>query len=156
MKRVKEEGDWTLMCPDECRGLQDAHGEEFERLYLKYESEGKGRKTIKARDLWFNILESQIETGVPYILFKDACNRKSNQQNLGTIKSSNLCTEIVEYSSPDEYAVCNLASIGLPKYIKDGKFDYALLRNVVKTITKNLNKVIDINYYPVPQTYIYI
>jgi ribonucleotide reductase alpha subunit len=152
MKRVKEEGDWTLMCPDECRGLQDAHGDEFEKLYLKYESEGKGKKTIKARDLWFSILESQIETGVPYILFKDACNRKSNQQNLGTIKSSNLCTEIVEYSSPDEYAVCNLASIGLPKYIKNGEFDYGLLRNVVKIITKNLNKVIDINYYPVPQT----
>ena len=152
MKRVKEEGSWTLMCPDECPGLHDSCGDEFEKLYTKYELEGKGRKTIKARDLWFSILESQIETGVPYLLFKDACNRKSNQQNLGTIKSSNLCTEIIEYSSPDEFAVCNLASIGLPKFVENNTFNYDLLRNVVKVITKNLNKVIDINYYPVPQT----
>ena len=152
MERVKEEKDWTLMCPDECPGLYDTYGDKFEALYTKYENEGRGRKTIKARDLWFSILESQIETGVPYLLFKDACNRKSNQQNLGTIKSSNLCTEIIEYSSPDEFAVCNLASIGLPKFVENGVFNYSLLRDIVKIITKNLNKVIDVNYYPVPQT----
>ena len=115
MKRVEANGDWTLMCPNECPGLADCWGEEFEKLYEKYEAEGKGKKTVKAQQLWFAILESQVETGNPYMLFKDACNRKSNQQNLGTIKSSNLCTEIVEYTSPEETAVCNLASIALPR-----------------------------------------
>jgi ribonucleoside-diphosphate reductase alpha chain len=122
MKRVKENGDWTLMCPHECPGLSDTHSAEFEALYTKYEKEGKGRKTIKAQDLWFKVLESQIETGTPYMLYKDAANAKSNQQNLGTIKSSNLCTEIIEYTAPDEVAVCNLASIALPKYVlENGK-----------------------------------
>ena len=239
MERVQQDGDWTLMCPDECPGLSDTHSDEFRELYLKYESEGKGRKTIKATDLWFSILESQIETGTPYLLYKDAANNKSNQKNLGTIKSSNLCCEIIEYSSPEEYAVCNLASIGLSKFVKDPEiseiksvevyskddcvycvmaknllkknniefketkllekrdrekyymevndeiddddehiftmpqiyvngeriggyeklldllrqqFDYDKLYKVVKTITKNLNKVIDVNYYPVPET----
>merc|ERR1712224_53074 len=152
MKRVKNEEEWTLMCPDECPGLHECYGDEYEELYCRYEQEGGGKSKIKARDLWFAILESQIETGVPYLLFKDSCNRKSNQSNLGTIKSSNLCTEIIEYSDPDEFAVCNLASIGLPKFIVNGSFDYTLLRKVVKIITKNLNKVIDVNFYPVPQT----
>ncbi len=239
MERVQQDGDWTLMCPDECPGLSDTHSDEFRKLYLKYESEGKGRKTIKATDLWFSILESQIETGTPYLLYKDAANNKSNQKNLGTIKSSNLCCEIIEYSSPEEYAVCNLASIGLSKFVKEPEisdiksvevyskddcvycvmaknllkknniefketkllekrdrekyymevndeiddddehiftmpqiyvngeriggyeklldllrhqFDYDKLYKVVKTITKNLNKVIDVNYYPVPET----
>ncbi|MEP2026128.1 MAG: ribonucleoside-diphosphate reductase subunit alpha [Reichenbachiella sp.] len=152
MKRVKENGDWTLMCPNECPGLADAYGDEFEKLYERYESEGKGRKTIKAQDLWFEVLESQIETGTPYMLFKDAANKKSNQKNLGTIKSSNLCTEIMEYTSPDEVAVCNLASIALPMYItEDGLFDHQKLYDITYVITKNLNKVIDVNYYPVPE-----
>ncbi|MCI5054920.1 MAG: ribonucleoside-diphosphate reductase subunit alpha [Flavobacteriales bacterium] len=151
MKRVEENGEWTLMCPNECPGLSDSYGEEFEKLYTKYESEGKGRKTVKAQDLWFKILESQIETGTPYILYKDACNEKSNQKNLGTIKSSNLCTEIVEYTGPDEVAVCNLASLALPKFVKDGEFDHQRLFEVTYTATKNLNRIIDNNYYPVPE-----
>lgn len=151
MKRVKENGDWTLMCPNECPGLADCHGEEFEKLYQKYEAEGKGRKTIKAQDLWFKILESQIETGTPYMLYKDAANEKSNQKNLGTIKSSNLCTEIIEYTAPDEVAVCNLASVALPKFVKNGKFDHDKLFEVAYVMTKNLNKIIDHNYYPLPE-----
>ncbi len=149
MKRVEENGDWTLMCPNECPGLADTYGKKFEKLYKKYESEGKGRKTIKAQELWFKILESQIETGTPYMLYKDAANEKSNQKNLGTIKSSNLCTEIIEYTAPDEVAVCNLASIALPKFVVDGKFDHEKLFNVTYRVTKNLDKVIDANYYPV-------
>ncbi|TXG37392.1 ribonucleoside-diphosphate reductase subunit alpha [Seonamhaeicola maritimus] len=149
MKRVQENGDWTLMCPNECPGLPETHSEEFEALYTKYEAEGKGRKTIKARELWEKILESQIETGTPYMLYKDAANRKSNQQNLGTIRSSNLCTEIMEYTSPDEVAVCNLASIALPMFIKNGEFDHKELFRITKRVTKNLNRVIDRNYYPV-------
>ena len=150
MKRVKENGDWTLMCPHECPGLSDTHSAEFEALYTKYETEGKGRKTIKAQDLWFKILESQIETGTPYMLYKDAANAKSNQQNLGTIKSSNLCTEIIEYTSPDEIAVCNLASIALPKFVtEEGTFDHDKLFEVSYQAAINLNKVIDENYYPV-------
>jgi len=137
------------MCPNECPGLYSCHGEEFEKLYTKYEREGKGRKTIKARELWDKILESQIETGTPYMLYKDSANRKSNQKNLGTIRSSNLCTEIMEYTSEDEVAVCNLASIALPMFIKDGTFDHKELFRVTKTVTKNLNRVIDRNYYPV-------
>lgn len=149
MKRVQEDGQWTLMCPNECSGLCDVHSEEFEALYTKYESEGKGRKTIKARELWEKILESQIETGTPYMLYKDAANRKSNQKNLGTIRSSNLCTEILEYTSPDEIAVCNLASIALPMFVKNGSFDHKELFRITKRVTKNLNRVIDRNYYPV-------
>jgi ribonucleoside-diphosphate reductase alpha chain len=152
MKRVKENGDWTLMCPHECPGLADTHSAEFEALYTKYEQEGKGRKTIKAQDLWFKILESQIETGTPYMLYKDAANAKSNQQNLGTIKSSNLCTEIIEYTAPDEVAVCNLASLALPKYVtEDGKFDHNKLFEVTYQATVNLNRIIDGNYYPVEE-----
>ncbi len=152
MKRVKENGDWTLMCPHECPGLSDTHSKEFEKLYTKYEKAGKGRKTIKAQDLWFKILESQIETGTPYMLYKDAANSKSNQQNLGVIKSSNLCTEIIEYTAPDEVAVCNLASLALPKYINDDKtFDFDTLFNVTYQATLNLNKIIDGNYYPVEE-----
>lgn len=152
MKRVKENGDWTLMCPHECPGLSDTHSAEFEALYTKYETEGKGRKTIKAQDLWFKILESQIETGTPYMLYKDAANAKSNQQNLGTIKSSNLCTEIIEYTAPDEVAVCNLASLALPKYVTDeGAFDHDKLFEVTYQATLNLNKIIDGNFYPVEE-----
>jgi ribonucleoside-diphosphate reductase alpha chain len=152
MKRVKENGDWTLMCPHECPGLSDCHSQEFEALYTRYENEGKGRKTIKAQDLWFKILESQIETGTPYMLYKDAANSKSNQQNLGTIKSSNLCTEIIEYTAPDEIAVCNLASLALPKYITDeGTFDHDKLFEVTYQATVNLNKIIDENFYPVEE-----
>ena len=151
MQRVEENGDWTLMCPHECPGLSDTHGKKFEKLYKKYESEGKGRKTIKAQELWFKILESQIETGTPYMLYKDAANEKSNQKNLGTIKSSNLCTEIIEYTSPDEVAVCNLASIALPKFVIDGKFDFEKLFKITYRVTRNLDKVIDANYYPVPE-----
>jgi ribonucleoside-diphosphate reductase alpha chain len=149
MKRVEGNEDWTLMCPSECPGLFECHSEEFEKLYLGYEAEGKGRKTVKARELWEKILESQIETGTPYMLYKDAANRKSNQKNLGTIRSSNLCTEIMEYTSPDEIAVCNLASIALPMFIKNGEFDHKELFKVTKRVTRNLNKVIDRNYYPV-------
>ena len=152
MKRVKENGDWTLMCPHECPGLSETHSAEFEALYTKYETQGKGRKTIKAQDLWFKILESQIETGTPYMLYKDAANAKSNQQNLGTIKSSNLCTEIIEYTAPDEIAVCNLASIALPKYVlENGTFDHNKLFEVTYQATLNLNKIIDENYYPVQE-----
>lgn len=149
MKRVQEDSTWTLMCPNECPGLFSCHGDEFDALYLGYEAKGKGRKTIKARELWEKILESQIETGTPYMLYKDAANRKSNQKNLGTIRSSNLCTEIMEYTSPDEVAVCNLASIALPMFIKNGEFDHKELFRVTKRVTKNLNRVIDRNYYPV-------
>lgn len=151
MKRVQEDSHWTLMCPNECPGLYDVYGEEFEKLYISYEEKGKGRKTIKARELWEKILESQIETGTPYMLYKDAANRKSNQKNLGTIRSSNLCTEILEYTSKDEIAVCNLASISLPMFIENGKFDHKLLYKVTKRVTRNLNRVIDRNYYPVPE-----
>ncbi len=151
MKRVEENGEWTLMCPHECPGLSDSYGKDFEKLYLKYEKAGKGRRTIKAQELWFKILEAQIETGTPYILYKDAANEKSNQKNLGTIKSSNLCTEIIEYTAPDEVAVCNLASIALPKFVKDGKFDHDKLFDIAYQVTKNLNKIIDNNYYPVPE-----
>ncbi|MEQ8219428.1 MAG: ribonucleoside-diphosphate reductase subunit alpha [Arenibacter sp.] len=151
MKRVEANENWTLMCPNECPGLFNHHSEEFEKLYTKYESESKGRKTVKARELWEKILESQIETGTPYMLYKDAANRKSNQQNLGTIRSSNLCTEIMEYTSPDEVAVCNLASIALPMFIKNGEFDHKELFRVTKRVTKNLNKVIDRNYYPIKE-----
>ena len=152
MKRVKENGEWTLMCPHECPGLSDTHSEEFEALYTKYEKAGKGRKTIKAQDLWFKILESQIETGTPYMLYKDAANAKSNQQNLGTIKSSNLCTEIIEYTAPDEIAVCNLASLALPKYINEkGEFDHNKLFEVTYQATVNLNRIIDENFYPVEE-----
>ncbi len=149
MKRVKADEEWSLFCPSECPGLDEAYGEKFEQLYTSYEKEGRAMKTIKAQDLWFAILESQIETGTPYILYKDACNEKSNQKNLGTIKSSNLCTEILEYTSPDEVAVCNLASISLPKFVTDGVFDFEELHRVTRVITRNLNKIIDINYYPV-------
>jgi ribonucleoside-diphosphate reductase subunit M1 len=172
MKRVEANGEWTLMCPNECPGLADCWGEEFEKLYEKYEAEGKGKKTVKAQQLWFAILESQVETGNPYMLFKDACNRKSNQQNLGTIKSSNLCTEIVEYTSPEETAVCNLASIALPRFViennpssptgrtetkklvgslkaKERHFDHSKLFEITRKVTRNLNRIIDVNYYPV-------
>lgn len=156
MKRVEANEDWSLFCPNEAPGLSDCHSEEFEKLYEKYEKEGKARETIKAQELWFEILESQIETGTPYMLYKDAANGKSNQKNLGTIKSSNLCTEIIEYTAPDEVAVCNLASIALPKYISqgaDGKafFDHQKLYEITKVATRNLNKVIDVNYYPVEE-----
>ena len=150
MKRVESDGDWTLMCPNECPGLSDTWGDEFEALYEKYEAEGKGRKTIKAQELWFKVVESQIETGVPYMLYKDAANGKSNQQNLGTIRSSNLCTEIMEYTSKDEVAVCNLASVALPKFVtEDGAFDHDKLFEVTYQVTRNLNRVIDRNYYPI-------
>jgi len=151
MKRVEENAEWTLMCPNECPDLFNTHGDEFEALYEKYEQEDRGRKTIKARELWEKILESQIETGTPYMLYKDAANRKSNQKNLGTIRSSNLCTEILEYTSPDEVAVCNLASIALPMFIKNDEFDHKELFKITKRVIKNLNKVIDRNYYPVKE-----
>jgi len=151
MERVEANGEWTLMCPNECPGLADVYGAKFKTLYEKYEKEGKGRKTIKARELWEKIVESQIETGTPYMLYKDACNEKSNQKNLGTIKSSNLCTEIVEYTAPDEVAVCNLASLALPMFVEYGKFDHEKLYNVTYKVTKNLNVVIDRNYYPVQE-----
>ena len=152
MKRVEENEMWSLFCPNEAPGLAECYGEDFERLYLKYEKEGKYRKQVKAQDLWFEVLEAQMETGTPYILYKDAANKKSNQNNLGTIKSSNLCTEIIEYTSPDEVAVCNLASIALPKFVtEEGKFDHQKLYEITKVVTRNLNKVIDINYYPVKE-----
>lgn len=153
MKRVEADANWTLMCPNECPGLYDVYGDEFDALYESYESAGKGRKTIKARELWEKILESQIETGTPYMLYKDAANRKSNQKNLGTIRSSNLCTEILEYTSEDEIAVCNLASISLPMFIDNGQFNHDYLFKVTKRITRNLNRVIDRNYYPVEEAY---
>jgi len=151
MERVEADGDWSLFCPNEAKGLHEVYGAEFVKLYEKYEAEGLARKKIKAQDLWFSILESQIETGTPYILYKDACNEKSNQKNLGTIKSSNLCTEIVEYTSHDEVAVCNLASISLAKFVENGVFDFDKLFEVSRVVTRNLNKVIDINYYPVKE-----
>lgn len=151
MKRVQEDSTWTLMCPNECPGLYDVYGEEFEALYTDYEFQNKGRKTIRARELWEKILESQIETGTPYMLYKDAANRKSNHKNLGTIRSSNLCTEIMEFTSKDEIAVCNLASISLPMFVENGQFDHQALYNVTKRVTRNLNKVIDRNYYPVKE-----
>ena len=152
MKRVIENGEWTLFCPNKCPGLHECHGAEFEKLYLRYESEGKGNQTIKAQKLWEAIIESQIETGTPYMLFKDHANSKSNQQNLGTIKSSNLCCEIMEYTSKDEVAVCNLASICLPKFVnEDGTYDFKKLHQISRTVTKNLNRVIDVNYYPVKE-----
>lgn len=151
MERVKSDGAWSLFCPNECSSLYDSYGEEFEALYTRYEAEGKARQTIKAQDLWFNILESQIETGTPYILYKDAANKKSNQKNLGTIRSSNLCTEIMEYTSPDEVAVCNLASLSLVKFVKDQKFDFDKLYEITRVVTRNLNKVIDVNYYPIEE-----
>jgi len=152
MKRVESDGEWSLMCPDKCPGLHEVWGEEFEALYEKYEKEGRATKTIKAQSLWYAIIESQIETGTPYMLYKDACNRKSNQQNLGTIKCSNLCTEIVEYSSPDEIAVCNLASIAVNMFVEPGKtYNFDKLKMVAKVATRNLNKIIDVNYYPVKE-----
>src|SRR5579872_354951 len=152
MKRIENNEMWSLFCPNEAPGLADCYGDEFERLYEKYEKEGKFRRQVKAQDLWFEILEAQIETGTPYMLYKDAANKKSNQKHLGTIKSSNLCTEIIEYTSPDEVAVCNLASIALPKFVtEEGKFDHEKLYEITKVITRNLNKVIDINYYPVEE-----
>ncbi len=156
MKRVEDNEEWSLFCPHECPGLSDTHGEEFEALYHKYELEGKARQVVKAQELWFKVLESQTETGTPYMLYKDHANSKSNQKNLGTIKSSNLCTEIIEYTSKDEVAVCNLASLALPKYVKANdkgvnEFDHAKLYEVTKSATKNLNKIIDVNYYPVPE-----
>ncbi len=151
MERVKNAGQWSLFCPNEAPGLDEAYGGEFEALYHKYEKEGLARKTVKAQELWFKILDSQIETGTPYMLYKDAANKKSNQKNLGTIRSSNLCTEIIEYTSPDEVAVCNLASISLPKFVKDRVFDFEKLYEITRVVTANLNKVIDINYYPIPE-----
>ena len=151
MKRVEADGEWSLFCPNEAPGLSDCHGEVFEALYTKYEAEGRARKTIKAQELWFAILDSQIETGTPYMLYKDAANSKSNQQNLGTIKSSNLCTEIIEYTSPEEVAVCNLASIALPRFVINGSFDQQKLYEVTYQVALNLNKIIDNNYYPVEE-----
>jgi ribonucleoside-diphosphate reductase alpha chain len=157
MERVKADAQWTIMCPDECPGLSDVYGQEFVDLYWSYENAGRGRRTLKARELWFQILDAQMETGTPYLLYKDACNKKSNQKNLGTIKSSNLCSEVVQYSDKDETAVCNLASIGLPTFIDttdpDNQFiDYDKLHTVSKIVTYNLNKIIDINYYPTEKT----
>lgn len=151
MKRVEADQEWSLFCPNEAPGLHDCWGEKFERLYEQYEQEGKDRKKMRAQDLWFKILESQIETGNPYMVYKDACNKKSNQQHLGTIKLSNLCTEIVEYTSKDEIAVCNLASISLPRFVVNGKFDHQKLFEIAQVVTKNLNKIIDLNKYPVEQ-----
>lgn len=151
MKRVEANEKWSLFCPNEAPGLHECWGDEFEELYTRYEREGKARHSINAQDLWFKILESQIETGNPYMLYKDACNSKSNQQHLGTIKGSNLCAEIVEFTSPKEIAVCNLSSIALPRFITNGAFDHQKLFEVTKTITKNLNRIIDINYYPVQE-----
>jgi ribonucleoside-diphosphate reductase alpha chain len=150
MERVKENGKWSLMCPHECPGLSDVYGDKFKTLYEKYEVEGKAIKIVNARDLWFKILDAQMETGTPYILYKDAANSKSNQKNIGTIKSSNLCTEILEYSDDTETAVCNLASIALPSFVIETtkQFDYKKLHEVTKVVTNNLNRVIDINYYP--------
>ncbi len=156
MRRVEADGMWSLMCPHECPGLFDCHSEKFDELYEGYEREGKFHKQVKARSVWNAILQSQIETGTPYMLYKDACNSKSNQQNLGTIKCSNLCTEIVEYSAPDEVAVCNLASIALNQFVVSNsgskpEYDFDKLKSVTKVVTRNLNKIIDVNYYPVPE-----
>ncbi len=153
MERVKNDGDWSLFCPNEAPGLDECYGGEFEALYHKYEKEGRARKVVKAQDIWFSILESQIETGTPYILYKDAANRKSNQKNLGLIRSSNLCTEILEYTSKDEVAVCNLASINLAKFVENKTFDFDKLYEIGRVVTKNLNRVIDVNYYPIPEAY---
>jgi ribonucleoside-diphosphate reductase alpha chain len=159
MERVKNDGLWTLMCPDECPGLADVYGDDFVRLYESYETAGKGRKTCKARDIWFRMLDAQMETGTPYMLYKDAANRKSNQKNLGTIKSSNLCTEIIEYSDQNETAVCNLASIALPLFVKQDNttgdlfYDFQELHKVAGVITRNLNRIIDINFYPTEKTH---
>lgn len=153
MKRVEQNGKWSLFCPNEAPGLFDVWGPEFEALYEKYESEGRARKTMPAQELWFAILSSQVETGTPYILYKDACNSKSNQKNLGTIRSSNLCTEIVEYTAPDEVAVCNLASVNLAAFVDEVNHTYNFNRlyEITKVVTKNLNKVIDVNFYPIPE-----
>jgi ribonucleoside-diphosphate reductase alpha chain len=151
MRRVEANEEWTLFCPHEAPGLADCHGKEFEALYERYEKEGRGRKTIKAQELWFAVLDAQVETGTPYLLYKDAANAKSNQQNLGTIKSSNLCTEIMEFTSDKEIAVCNLASLALPRYVINGEFDHAKLYEVTYQATLNLNKIIDNNYYPVEE-----
>ena len=151
MKRVQANAEWTLFCPHEAPGLADCHSQAFDDLYTRYEREGKGRKTVKAQELWFKIVEAQVETGTPYILYKDACNSKSNQKNLGTIKSSNLCTEIIQFTSPEEVAVCNLASISLPKFVKNGEYDFQKLYEVTRAVTFNLNRVIDVNFYPVPE-----
>lgn len=152
MKRVEADEMWSLMCPHKSPGLYQVWGEEFETLYTKYESEGKYDRQVKARDLWFHIVQSQVETGTPYMLYKDACNRKSNQQNLGTIRCSNLCTEIVEYTDSDEIAVCNLASIAVNMFVKPDKtYDFSKLKEIVKVVTRNLNKIIDVNYYPLPE-----
>ena len=152
MERVDADGEWSIFCPDECPGLADVWGSRFRELYAKYESEGRARKVLSARKLWFMILDAQMETGTPYLLYKDAANGKSNQQNLGTIKSSNLCSEIIEYSAPDETAVCNLASISLPAFVQGGRFDFDELRRVAGVAIRNLNRVIDVNYYPTPST----
>jgi ribonucleoside-diphosphate reductase alpha chain len=151
MQRVEANEDWSLFCPHEAPGLADCHGKEFEELYKRYEQEGRARKVIKAQELWFAVLDAQVETGTPYLLYKDAANAKSNQQNLGTIKSSNLCTEILEYTSADEIAVCNLASLALPRYVINGAFDHDKLYEVTYQATLNLNKIIDNNYYPVKE-----
>ena len=152
MKRVEADADWSFFCPNECPGLQDVHSAEFEALYASYEAQGLARKTMPARHVWDKIVEAQIETGTPYMLYKDAANAKSNQQNLGTIRSSNLCTEIIEYTSPDEVAVCNLASIAVPKFVKEDRtFDHDKLFEVTYRVTRNLNRVIDRNYYPIPE-----
>jgi ribonucleoside-diphosphate reductase subunit M1 len=153
MKRVQENGEWTLFCPNEAPGLADVYGDEFEELYHRYEKENRGRETVRAQKLWYAILEAQTETGNPYMLYKDACNRKSNQKNLGTIRSSNLCTEIIEYTAPDEVAVCNLASLALPRFVdeKRGVYDFQRLHEIVQIVTRNLNKIIEVNHYPVPE-----
>ena len=152
MERVEADGDWTLFCPSEAPGLADVYGDEFKELYTRYEAEGRGRKSVKAQKLWFQILDAQMETGTPYLLYKDPANKKSNQSNLGVIKSSNLCTEILEFSNAQETAVCNLASIALPSFVRDGAFDFEKLRTVTKVTVRNLNRVIDINFYPTPET----
>jgi ribonucleoside-diphosphate reductase alpha chain len=151
MQRVKENGMWSLFCPNEAPGLYDCHSGEFEALYHQYEQEGRARRVVKAQDLWQRIIDSQIETGTPYLLYKDAANKKSNQKNLGTIRSSNLCTEIIEYTAPDEVAVCNLASIALNRFVTDSQFDYKKLYEITRVVTRNLNKVIDINFYPIEE-----
>lgn len=156
MKRVESGGNWSLFCPNEAPGLPDCHGDEFEALYHKYEAEGRQRVTMPAQQLWFAIIEAQVETGTPYMLYKDSCNRKSNQKNLGTIRSSNLCTEILEYTAPDEIAVCNLASIALPRFVTKNEagapmYDHEKLKEITKVVTRNLNRVIERNYYPVPE-----
>ncbi|MCH7505305.1 ribonucleoside-diphosphate reductase subunit alpha [PVC group bacterium] len=151
MKRVEADEKWSLFCPNEAPGLADCYGKAFEELYIKYEEEGRAKKTVKAQELWFAILESQIETGTPYMLYKDACNEKSNQKNVGVIKSSNLCTEIMEYTSADEIAVCNLASIAVPRFVENAIFNHQKLFEITEVVTRNLNRVIDENYYPVPE-----